>query len=186
MANADSIELFRQFLATQGLDPELDPELEATPERVTELFGFLFQGLQSDPPALSTFPPPTGDPVALCGLAFQSMCVHHLLPFFGTMDVAYIPGEKMVGFGSIGRVIDHFSYRPQVQERLIVEVADYLEHALEPSGLLIRLRARQMCMEMRGSQKRGELISIVARGELRSGELRMDLMEQFRSAEEPL
>ncbi len=186
MVDQDSVEFFRQFLASQGLDADLDDELAATPERVTELFRFLFRGLREDPPTLSTFPPPTTDPVALCALSFQSMCVHHLLPFFGAIDVAYIPDQKMVGFGSIGKVIDHFSYRPQVQERLIVDIADYLEESLQPQGLLIRLRARQMCMEMRGSQKQGELVSIAGRGCLEDGPRRAELLAQFQAAEEAL
>ncbi len=184
------VEQLRSYLRSLGLDEQADPELVDTPRRVTDLYGELFSGVGVDPPVPSTFPTPGGqkeaDPVIIAAIPFQSMCVHHLLPFFGKVDVAYIPAEKMVGFGSIGRIVDHFSRRPQVQERLIVQIADYLEESLAPAGLLIRLRARQLCMEMRGARKTGELISLAGRGSLADGPRRQELLEQFQHAEQSL
>lgn len=185
-----TVQTFREFLLGLGLDLDQDPELHRTPERFTELLRERFSGLHEDPPTMSTFALSSGDdppgPVMLCALPFHSLCVHHLLPFFGTLDVAYLPGEKMVGFGSIGRVIEHFARRPQVQERMIAQIADYLQSSLQPRGLLIRLRARQLCMEMRGAEKTGELISIAHRGLLKEGPLRGELLQQFQRAEKPL
>ena len=185
-----TVQSFREFLLGLGLDQELDPELARTPERFTELLRELFSGLHEDPPEMSTFPLPPGKeapgPVLLAALPFYSLCVHHLLPFFGTIDVAYLPGEEMVGFGSIGRVVNHFARRPQVQERMIAQIADYLQETLQPRGLLIRLRARQLCMEMRGAEKTGVLISLAHRGVLRDGSLRGELLQQFQRAEQPL
>lgn len=176
-------DLLRAYFEALGLDADIDPELKQTPERVTEMLRELFSGVGTEPPTLSTFPAPDGeagsDPVVIAAIPFHSMCVHHLLPFFGTVDVAYIPADHMVGFGSIGRVVDHFARRPQVQERMIAQIAEYLGEELNPAGLLVRLRARQLCMEMRGAQKTGDLISIAARGSLREGPLRRELLSQF-------
>ena len=189
----DAPDLFRSFLESLGLDLSADPELHRTPERVSELLRDLFGGLSEEPPTISAFPTDSAaDPgaehgaVVIAALPFTSMCVHHLLPFFGTVDVAYLPGEKMIGFGSVGRVVDHFARRPQVQERLIQQITDYLADALEPQGILVRLRTRQLCMEMRGAQKRGELVSLAARGQLREGSYRSELLAQFQAAERPL
>lgn len=181
---------FRAFLQSLGLDEELDDQLAATPQRVTELFRELFEGVDGEPPSPSTFAPPdsdgAADPVIIAALPFQSMCVHHMLPFFGTVDVAYLPDETMVGFGSIGRIVDHFAARPQVQERMIAQIADHIEKTLEPRGLLVRLRARQLCMEMRGARKNGVLVSVAARGELTEDQLRAEFLDQFQSAQKPL
>ena len=185
MAN-EPAELLRAFLQSLDLDESKDPELGDTPHRVTELYRELFAGLHSDPPTPSTFllddDQAAGDPVVIAALPFYSMCVHHLLPFFGFVDVAYVPQRKMVGFGSVGRIVDHFARRPQVQERLVAQIADHLQATLQPQGLLVRLRARQLCMEMRGARKRGELISLAARGCLRNGERRAELLAQFDRA----
>ncbi|MGM0555611.1 MAG: GTP cyclohydrolase I [Myxococcota bacterium] len=182
-------ELFRRYLEEVGLDETVDPELRSTPERFTELLREMFEGVDADPPVLSTFPIDSlgtdaePEPIILSGLQFYSMCVHHLVPMFGFIDVAYVPQDRMVGFGSIGRVTDHFAKRPQVQERLVAQIADYLERQLEPEGLLVRCRARQMCMELRGAEKRGNLVTIASRGSLSSGPLRAEVFEQFDKPE---
>ncbi|RAL23622.1 GTP cyclohydrolase I FolE [Lujinxingia litoralis] len=191
--NEKAVEHFRAFMKAVGLEDSQDPELARTAERFSALMEELFYGLTQEAPAISTFDAPGLErgvsvqrPVLTCALPFQSMCVHHLLPFFGTIDVAYIPAHSIVGFGSIGRVIDHFAARPQVQERLILDISDHLEKTLQPAGLLVRLRARQLCMEMRGARKQGELISVEARGILQRGDLRAEIMSQFQRAEKDL
>ena len=189
MSDDTATELFRRFLEEVGLDETVDPELRSTPERFTELLREMFAGVEADPPVLSTFPIDSlgtdaeAEPVVVSGLQFYSMCVHHLVPMFGFIDVAYIPRDRMVGFGSIGRIIDHFARRPQVQERLVAQVADYLERQLEPEGLLVRCRARQMCMELRGSKKRGSLVTTASRGTLQSGLQRSEVLDQFENSE---
>ena len=120
MQGDDAIRHFRAFLNALDLTPETDSELDRTPERFTQLLIDMSQGLRTQSPDISAFDivdEIDHEPVLLIALPFSSLCVHHLLPFFGTIDVAYIPGPKMVGFGSIGRVIDHFAARPQVQDR---------------------------------------------------------------------
>lgn len=188
----DAVEHARALLHALGLDETVDPELRTAPERFTELLTSMFAGVTSEPPVLSTFPVEAMDsdeelePVVLLSLSFQSMCVHHLVPMFGFIDVAYVPRDRIVGFGSIGRAIDYVCARPQVQERIVTQLADLIERHLEPEGLLVRCRARQLCMEMRGAKKRGTLVSTASRGSLRSGERRQELMHQFVEAESSL
>ena len=185
MSNQDAIEHLRAALKALGLTSEVDPELGKTAERFVGLLNDSFEGLEIPPPTISAFP--LGDaqpePVVAAALPFKSMCVHHLLPFYGTIDVAYVPSDTIIGFGSIGRVIDHYASMPQLQERMVNQIAGLLEESLRPQGLLVRCRARQLCMEMRGSKKRGLLTSFAARGVLREGPLRTELMAEFRAAE---
>ena len=173
----------RAMLDALGLDAEADPELGETPQRFVDLLESMSEGLHADPPSMSTFD--AGDseaerPVVLTGLPFHSLCVHHLVPFFGTIDVAYLPAEKMTGFGSVGRVIDHYGAKPQLQERLVDDIADHINEQLRPRGVLVRCRARQMCMELTGAQKPGRLISIASRGSLDDGPHRAELLSTFR------
>lgn len=174
----------RRLLESLGLDSDTERELEQTPERFVEMLNTAFSGLDSEPPSLSTFEsddvgPSESEPIVLTDLSFYSMCVHHLVPFFGTVDVAYVPAEHVTGFSSVGRVIDHFASRPQLQETLTRQIADRLWDALEPQGVLVRCRARQMCMEMRGPEKRGHLVATASRGSLQEGERRRELLNTF-------
>lgn len=200
-----AIEHARALLEALGLDETVDPELRGAPRRFSELLYDLFAGVRAEPPILSTFPleaipvesndiaPTDGmkigshlDPIVMLNLPFRSMCVHHLVPMFGTIDVAYVPNERIIGFGSVGRAIDYVVGRPQIQERIVVQVAEMLQRSLEPEGLLIRCRARQLCMEMRGAQKEGILVSSASRGTLRTGAMRDELMRQFAASDQPL
>jgi GTP cyclohydrolase IA len=184
MSREDATRHARAMLDALGLTPATDPELALTPERFVELLSEFRTAQQAPAPKLSTFAHDGhADPVLLCALPFQSLCVHHLLPFFGTIDVAYIPGEQIVGFGSIGRVIEHFARRPQMQERMVQQIADLLQAQLNPAGLLVRCRARQLCMELRGARKRGALLSFASRGVLIEGAQRAEALRAFEAAE---
>lgn len=186
--------LMAELLDELGLFTSDEPELDRTPERFTQLLGEMTSTIGEDAPTMSTFPSSTSnEPVLLCALPFHSLCVHHLVPFFGTIDVAYIPNHMMVGFGSITRVIEHYARRPQVQERLVSQIADEIQHQLAPHGVLVRCRARQMCMELRGAHKRGILISSASHGRLgesmqRTNEShsRQRILAQFQAAEQPI
>jgi GTP cyclohydrolase I len=152
-----------------GLDPEAEPELARTPERVADLYAEIFSGLESrDEPDLMTFPY-TGDGdqvVAVRDLRFHSLCVHHFVPFFGRAHVAYLPGEKIIGISGPARLVEHYSRRPQIQERMTAEIADHLERLVAPRGLAVVLEARHLCMEMRGIRRYGRVETRVVRGEL--------------------
>lgn len=148
----------------EAIDYAGDPELTAAPARVTELLREFRPG--QPPPEVSTFP--AGDhpgPVILDGLAFHSLCAHHLTPFFGDATVAYLPGERIAGLGSIARLLHHHARRPQLQERLTDQLADDLWHRLAPRAVVVRLRARQMCMELRGARTRAEVTTWAERGQ---------------------
>jgi GTP cyclohydrolase I len=129
-----------------------DPACEGTAVRVAELLAEFAPGVA--PPPLECFDAPGGDAVILRDLPFYSLCAHHLLPFFGTADVAYRPRGRVAGLGAIARALQHFARRPQLQERLGAQLAAHL-HAELQAPVRVRLRARQMCMEMRGARSAG-------------------------------
>lgn len=173
----ESVDQLRQFMKSLGLTADVDPELGQTPERVDALLRELFSGLHSDPPRLSFFDATQQkEPVFVSDIQFRSTCAHHLLPILGTIDIAYIPGEKMAGFGGFARVIDHWSKRPQVQERLIEDICDDLFEQLQPRGLLIRLEARQLCVEMRNDRPPSLYRSWASRGNLVDGARRNEVL----------
>ncbi len=139
-----------------GWSAEDDPELGETPERVAS---WLKEFDPSAPiPDLKTFETPAGSgPVVLRGLPFHSLCAHHLLPFFGTADVAYRPAERIVGLGAVPELLRALARRPQLQERLGQQVARQLQDQLGARGVAVRLTARQLCMEMRGACSPGSV-----------------------------
>ena len=153
-----------------GLDPRAEPELRETPARVADLYAELLAGL--DPaalPELATFPHARGagdELVIVRDLPFHSLCVHHLVPFFGHAHIAYLPGERIIGISGAARLLDHYARRPQLQERLTAQIADHLERQVAPRGVAVVLEARHLCMEMRGIRKPGLVETRVVRGAL--------------------
>ena len=157
----------RDLLLALDLDLS-DPNLAGTPERMARSFEELFSGLRPEhEPALRTFPHegPGGEPVLVTGIPFHSLCAHHLLPFFGVAHVAYVPEGRVAGLSKLARVVEFFARRPQLQERLTGQIADYLDEKLAPGGVLVTLEARHLCMEMRGISKPGaETVTSAVRG----------------------
>jgi GTP cyclohydrolase I len=152
-----------------GLDPEAEPELADTPARVASLYAEAFAGL--DPlaePELVVFPHPAeGDElVVVRDLPFHSICVHHLVPFFGTATIAYLPSDRLVGISGPARLLELYARRPQLQERIGRQIADHLERLTAPRGVAVVLVARHLCMEMRGIRKIGTVETRVVRGAL--------------------
>lgn len=147
---------FSAAFVALGLDLS-DPHLSGTPRRVARAYRELFAGLTSPPPELRTFPNREGysDMVAVTDIPFHSLCAHHLLPFFGTAHVAYLPKDRVVGLSKLARVVDFFARRPQVQERLTEQVVEFLDDRLRPAGAMVVIQARHFCMEMRGVAKLG-------------------------------
>lgn len=138
-----------------------DPEGRDTPGRLLDVLREFAPG-QAAPP-LDTFESPGADIVVLRALPFHSLCAHHLLPFFGTADVIYRPVGRIAGLGAFARALRHFARQPQLQERLGAALADHL-HAKLDAPVGVRLRARQMCMEMRGIESGGEIETLAWRG----------------------
>ena len=152
-----------------GLDAASEPELAETPARVADLYAELFSGLDASAiPDLATFPHvASGDQlVVVRDLPFHSLCVHHLVPFFGHAHLAYLPGERIIGISAAARLLDHYARRPQLQERITAQIADHLERLVAPRGVAVVLEARHLCMEMRGIRKVGLVETRIVRGAL--------------------
>jgi GTP cyclohydrolase I len=143
------------ILSGLGEDPEREG-LQKTPERVEKALQFLTSGYAQDCKALlneALFTVSYDEMVLIKDIEMMSLCEHHLLPFFGKAHVAYLPKGKVVGLSKIPRLVDMFSRRLQVQERLTVEVAEAIEQWVQPRGVAVVVEAMHMCMIMRGVQK---------------------------------
>jgi GTP cyclohydrolase I len=141
------------FLRALGV-PVDAPGLEDTPRRMADAYADL---LTPRPFDLTTFPNEEGyDELVLArGIPVQSVCEHHMLPFTGVAHVGYLPGERIVGLSKLARVVELFARRPQVQERLTVQVANWLRDRLAPRGVGVVLEAEHLCMTLRGVQAPG-------------------------------
>ena len=154
--NLDQLEtIVHQLLESLGEDPQRNG-LQDTPKRVAKSFAYLTQGYRQDIDELlngALFPIEYDEMVIVRDIDFFSLCEHHLLPFFGKCHVGYIPSKHVVGLSKIPRVVDAFSRRLQVQERLTVQIAHTLQHKLKPHGVGVVMEARHLCMSMRGVEK---------------------------------
>jgi len=141
---------------------------ERTPERVARAWvEDLVSGYSLDPEAELTWTevPPRVGPVIVRGVSFASVCVHHLLPFFGEAHVAYLPHERLAGLSKIGRVVNAHARRLQTQEHLTSDIAGSIEAALRPRGAIVLLEATHTCMTLRGVRKeQSRLVTTVATG----------------------
>jgi GTP cyclohydrolase I len=148
-------DLMKQILVKIGEDPAREG-LIRTPERAEKALRFLTSGYQMDVQSIvngALFTQKCDEMVVVRDIEFYSMCEHHLLPFFGTMHVAYLPKDKVIGLSKIPRIVDMFARRLQVQERLTQEVAETLQEVVEPRGIGVICEARHFCMMMRGVEK---------------------------------
>jgi GTP cyclohydrolase IA len=151
--------LVTQLLTVLGEDPQRSG-LEETPKRVAKAFSFFTKGYQENVDDLvngAMFPIDYDEMVIVRNVDFFSLCEHHLLPFFGKCHVGYIPDKKVVGLSKIPRIVDVFSRRLQVQERLTVQIAETLQAKLKPVGVGVVVEARHLCMMMRGVEKQNTL-----------------------------
>jgi GTP cyclohydrolase I len=142
-----------ELLAALGQDPTSE-ELAETPRRVAASYAEL---LTPAPFTLTSFSNDEGyDELVLArGIPVQSVCEHHLLPFVGVAHVGYLPGDRILGLSKLARVVEMFARRPQVQERLTQQVADWLQDNLNPRGVGVVIEAEHLCMSLRGIQKHG-------------------------------
>ena len=132
------------------------PGLRATPARFAKVMRFLTGGYEVEPRDVvgdGVFQAEGEGVVLVRDVEFHSLCEHHLLPFFGRVHVAYLPGEKIIGLSKIPRLVDLYARRLQVQERITEQVADALVQVLRPRGVLVVAEARHLCMAMRGVEK---------------------------------
>jgi GTP cyclohydrolase IA len=152
---AELLEMVERMLVVLGEDPKRNGLLK-TPERVSKALQFMTAGYTKDIDALlngALFPIEYDEMVIVKDIDFFSMCEHHLLPFFGRCHVGYMPNKKVVGLSKIPRLVDAFSRRLQVQERLTVEIAETLQSKLKAHGVAVVMEARHLCMMMRGVEK---------------------------------
>jgi GTP cyclohydrolase IA len=154
-ASLSTQELYRELLVRMGEDPTRDGLLN-TPERLEKSMAFLTRGYKMDVKTVlheALFDVDYDEMVIVRDVEFFSMCEHHLLPFFGKAHIAYVPNGKVIGLSKIPRLVDVFSRRLQVQERLTTEVADAISDAIDPQGVAVIMEAQHLCMMMRGVEK---------------------------------
>lgn len=162
-----SAERYRDLLHALGLDPASDPELRDTPERASALLREWFVPVQALPelrPIPLENPAGAKDIVVLRDLPYHAMCAHHVVPFFGHVHIAFLPERSIAGFGAFAEILAAACRGPQLQERLAARLADHLQAQLEPVGLVLRMDARQLCMEMAGARSCGSASVIAGRG----------------------
>jgi GTP cyclohydrolase I len=174
LASATYEELVREMIVRLGEDPDREGLLR-TPERVEKAMQFLVKGYKEDPAVLlsdALFTVSYDEMVIVKDVEMFSLCEHHLLPFFGKVHVAYIPNGKVIGLSKIPRLIDAFSRRLQIQERLTTQIAEAIQNAIEPQGVGVVVEARHLCMMMRGVEKQ------------HSSAVTSSMLGSFRSEEE--
>jgi GTP cyclohydrolase IA len=153
---ADSM---RRIIEALGLDPS-DPNLAETPERIAKMYFELFAGLaEGAEPKVTLFPNDEHYTAMVIekDIPFYSMCSHHFIPFYGHAHLAYIPNQTIIGLSKMPRIVDFYAHRPQLQERLTEQVAQFLTEKLAPQGVMVVVEARHLCVEMRGIKKPGAL-----------------------------
>ncbi len=160
----NDIEFYREFIKKIGDDPDR-PGLEKTPERMKTAYDFLTSGYKVNIHAElnnAIFKEDYDEMVVVRSIDFFSLCEHHLLPFFGQVHVAYLPKGRVIGLSKIPRIVDVFSRRLQLQERMTMQIAKCIQEHLDPIGVGVVCEARHLCMCMRGVQKVGSFTTTSA------------------------
>lgn len=173
----------RALLSELDLDLE-DPNMLDTDLRVAKMYVEMFHGLREGAePKVTTFPNAEGyeHMVMERDIPFYSMCAHHLVPFYGKAHIAYIPGDSILGLSKFVRILEFYAKRPQLQERLTEQVADFFVEKLEPKGAMVVIEARHLCVEMRGVKKPGALtVTSALRGVFHSRPVREEFLDLLR------
>lgn len=174
---------YKQVLTLLGEDPEREG-LQKTPMRVAKAMQVLTRGYTQDPHKVLTdalFEEKYNQMVIVKDIDFFSMCEHHILPFYGKAHVAYIPNGYITGLSKIARVVDIFSHRLQVQERLTEQIMQCINDTLKPQGVMVVIEAKHMCMQMRGVEKQNSITTTSAySGVFESSKTRNEFMDLLR------
>ena len=162
----------RLFLEGIGEDVDREGLLE-TPARISEMCKEIFGGVGHNAKDVleRTFSAENNEMVVVRDISFYSVCEHHLLPFYGTVNIGYIPDGKVVGLSKLARTVEVFARRLQLQEQMTAQIADALMENLHPKGVMVLAEAEHMCMTMRGIKKPGsKTVSVVTRGAFEENE----------------
>jgi GTP cyclohydrolase I len=178
------IERYRDSLALLGEDPTREG-LQKTPERIAKSMQFMTQGYQMDAKAIldaAKFHEEVSEMIIVKDIELYSMCEHHMLPFFGKAHIAYIPNGYITGLSKIARVVDVYSRRLQVQERLTTQILSAIKESLNPIGVAVVIEAKHLCMMMRGVQKQNSVTTTSAFwGEFEKAETRSEFTKLISS-----
>lgn len=170
---------YKEAISWLGEDPEREGLLK-TPERVAKAMQYMTQGYQLDAHAIlnsAKFHEDVSEMIVVKDIELYSMCEHHMLPFFGKAHVAYIPNGWITGLSKVARVVDVFSRRLQVQERLTMQIRDAIKDTLNPLGVAVVVEAQHLCMMMRGVQKQNSVTTTSAfDGEFHKNSTRSEFM----------
>ncbi|MBN8670978.1 MAG: GTP cyclohydrolase I FolE [Flavipsychrobacter sp.] len=176
---AKLIENYRSSIELLGEDADREGLLK-TPERVAKAMQYLTQGYEMDAKAIlnsAKFQESYSEMVIVKDIELYSMCEHHMLPFFGKAHIAYIPNGYITGLSKLARVVDCFSRRMQVQERLTHQILDALQETLNPLGVAVVIEAKHLCMMMRGVQKQNSITTTSAfSGQFEKNETRSEFL----------
>ena len=168
MVNKDKI-IEGVKLILEGIGEDLSREgLRETPERIARMYEEIFSGMEEDVSVhlQKRFQVEDNHMILEKDISFYSMCEHHLLPFFGKVHIAYVPDGEVLGLSKLARCVEIFAKRPQLQERMTIQIADAIMNELKPKGIMVMVEASEhMCMTMRGVKKPGsKTITFAARG----------------------
>lgn len=175
---------YHDILTLLGEDPEREG-LVKTPMRVAKAMQVLTRGYTQDPKQVlldALFEEKYNQMVIVKDIDFFSMCEHHMLPFYGKAHVAYIPNGYITGLSKVARVVDIYSHRLQVQERLTEQIKDCIQQALKPMGVMVVVEAKHMCMQMRGIEKQNSITTTSAfSGAFNQAKTREEFMNLLRT-----
>ena len=175
---------YREALSLLGEDPDREG-LQKTPERIAKALQFITQGYSLDPVAIlnsAKFNEEMSQMIVVKDIEIYSMCEHHMLPFYGKAHVAYVPNGWITGLSKIARVVDIYSRRLQVQERLTNQILNAIDKTLKPLGVAVVIEASHLCMMMRGVEKQNSVTTTSAfSGEFETSETRSEFLKLISS-----
>lgn len=178
------IDNYKKVLGLIGENPEREGLLK-TPERLAKAMQYLTQGYHQDAHAIlnsAKFHEPVSEMIVVKDIELYSMCEHHMLPFFGKAHIAYIPNGWITGLSKIGRIVDVYARRLQVQERMTVEIMNAIKETLNPLGVAVVIEAQHLCMMMRGVQKQNsETTTSAFDGEFQKNPTRSEFLKLISS-----
>ena len=184
ITSASYEELVREMLVRLGEDPDREG-LEQTPARVRKAMQFLTRGYQEDPETIlngALFTENYDEMVIVKDIEMFSLCEHHMLPFFGKVHIAYIPNGKVIGLSKLPRLVEVFSRRLQVQERLTTQIAETIQETIKPQGVGVICEARHLCMMMRGVEKQhSSAVTSAMLGAFRDLDTRSEFLSLIRN-----